>query len=201
MRRLSDVWFALSLAGMIAIAAGARGTTPPAPTIAAAAPNALVVHAAWLAQRESAVGDWDAVRPPLREGDELQLTVRADEDAWVYVVGESDGQRHLLFPGDDESPSLARVRAGWAYAVPARDRTWRLDDARHDRFWLIVARHPLAHVAATLGGALDRAAGGGRTVARPEPDVELPLRDGRPGTAEARSLAADALIVAEFTAR
>jgi hypothetical protein len=155
-----------------------------------ARPGALRVQTAWLAERESAVGDWEAVRAPLRAGDELQLTVRSDEDANVYVISESEGRRAVIFPRDDVSP---RVRAGWSYALPGPHRTWRLDGAEHDRFYLVAARRPLGDPLAALASPDSTIAGA--------PDLPLPLRDGRPGAAAARVATAPEIVVDAFDAR
>ena len=153
------------------------------------------VRTAWLAQRESAIGDWDAVRPPLREGDELQLTVLSSQDACVYLF---DGERRQIFPTEappDAPPSLARIRAGWPYALPGPHRTWRLDGAAHDRIYLVAARHPLADPARMLGAS-------GPTVTEPAGALELPLRDGRSGAAPARTLISDGEVMVDvFEAR
>lgn len=74
----------------------------------------LRVQVAWLGQRESAFGDWESVKPPLREGDELQLTVLLSENACVYVF---DGDGRQLFPPPGLPPAL---HANWPYAIPGR---------------------------------------------------------------------------------
>jgi hypothetical protein len=190
-----DFAFGASLLAMAALSLPSARTVAT-PASAAVTVDGLVVRAAWLAQRETALGDWEAVAPPLRSGDELSLTVRADEDAFVYVLAESEGERRVLFPPPGSPRELARVRAGWQYAVPARHLTWRLDGAAHDRFTLVAARHPLADPFAAAASPP-----GGRTAIRPASDVELPLRDGRAGTAPARVLAAPEVVVEEFVAR
>ena len=146
------------------------------------------VQTSWLAQRESAIGDWDAVRPPLREGDELQLTVLSSEAANIYVLDE-DG--HRIFPG--APPQRVSVRAGWPYAVPGPHLTWRLDGSAHDVLYLVAARHPLDDPAAALKG--------GASPAQSAPDLELPLRDGKPGSAPARLLHGDGVLVDVYRAR
>ncbi|HZS41892.1 MAG TPA: hypothetical protein VFF06_33915 [Polyangia bacterium] len=195
---LKNVVFASSLGALLAVAwPGLRARRgEPARAAALDGDGGLTVHAAWLAQRESAMGDWQSVAPPLRSGDELQLVVRADEEAYVYVLAESEGARRVLFPPADAAPSLARARAGWQYSLPARHLTWRLDGAAHDRFTLVVARHALADPLAVAASPP-----GGRTAIRPASDLELPLRDGRTGLATARSLAAAEVVVEDFIAR
>src|SRR3954453_3842850 len=77
------------------------------------------VRVAWLAERESALGDWQAVRPPLREGDELQLSLLSSEDACVYVLDDS---RAEIF-------SHCGLHAHWPYAIPGSNTYWSLDGA------------------------------------------------------------------------
>jgi hypothetical protein len=138
--------------------------------------NGLRVRTAWLAQRESALGDWESVRPPLREGDELQLTLSSSEDAWIYVL---DGEKRTLL---DES----RARAHWQYAIPGPHSSFRLDAAAHDHLYVIASRRPLRNP----GGELLRAS---RTSS--DGDLELPLRDGRIGRAASRmSIGGDVVI-------
>jgi hypothetical protein len=128
----------------------------------------LQLQVAWLAQRESALGDWEAVQPPLREGDELQLTVLSSEDACIYVL---DGKGQQLFPPPGMPP---RVQGHWPYAIPGTHRTWRLDHADHDQLYLVAARHPLDHPAAHLHDS---------SSVESQADLILPLRDGRRGAA------------------
>jgi hypothetical protein len=162
-------------------------TLAPRPLPRSPAPDpGLNLRVAWLAQRESAVGDWQAVKPPLREGDELQLTVLADADAWIYVLDAAGGQ---LFPPPGVSPC---VQAGWPYAIPGGHRTWRLDEAAHDVFFVVAARHPIADPRAALATT---------TQATAEPDLLLPLRDGRHGAASTRTLRSTGVAVDRFEAR
>jgi hypothetical protein len=163
---------------------------PHSPLPSPRAKGSFELQAAWLAQRESAIGDWESVKTPLREGDELQLTVLASEDACVYVF---DGAGRQLFPAPDAAPEMARVRAHWPYALPGRHRTWRLDDADHDHFFLVASRHPLYNP----WSMVSRAHGS----SRPGTDLTLPLRDGRPGAAAVRVLDGEDLLFDEFVAR
>jgi hypothetical protein len=126
--------------------------------------NGLQVQTAWLAQRESALGDWESVRAPLREGDELQLTVSSSEDAFIYVL---DREKHVLL-------GESRARAHWQYAIPGPHVTWRLDGAAHDRMYVIASRHRLTDPVSELSRASHSSNGS---------DLELPLRDGRIGSA------------------
>ena len=162
---------------------------PRPPHAATQQKTVFTVQAAWLAERESALGDWESVTPPLREGDELQLTVRASEDACVYVLTEMGTP---LFPPPGAPPSRACLRAGWPYAIPGPHQTWRLDGGAHDRIFLVASRHPLADPADQLGH---------RTPAQAAPDLPLPLRDGRVGAARVHVLSEDGVIVDHYDAR
>ena len=140
------------------------------------------VQTAWLAQRESALGDWESVRPPLREGDELQLTLLTSHDAVVQVL-DQDGRAIL---------PASHVRAHSSYALPGPHQTWRLDGAAHDRLYLVTSRHPLAEPARALSRI---------TTPTEAPGQSLPLRDGRPGHAVTRVLSSDEVVVDAFDAR
>jgi hypothetical protein len=195
---MRDGIFAAFLAAM-SVATLAPRPRPHPPTLQAPgslSPSAArrspewTLQASWLAQRESALGDWDAVRPPLREGDEIQLTVLTSEEANVYVL---DGEARQIFPPPGAGPSMARVRAGWPYAIPGLPRTWRLDGAEHDTFFLVAARHPLADPAAALKA--------GESPFQPAPALEAPLRDGKRGLSPARLLRGDGVLVDSYRAR
>jgi hypothetical protein len=173
---------------------------PPAlDEVPATVESGLHVQAAWLAQRESAVGDWVAVAPPLERGDEVQLTVRAEEDAWIYVLSMPDGSDgsgpQVIFPPPGAPPSQNQLRAGWQYGVPAPHESWRLDGARHDRLVLIASRRPLPDPIA----AVARVAG--RTHRRDGAPLTLPLRDGRAGRAPIRLLDGDDAVADTYDAR
>jgi hypothetical protein len=187
---MRDGLFAAFSAAILVVTLAPRSFPPRSPALAAASDPELNVRVAWLAQRESAVGDWEAVTPPLREGDELQLTVLADADAWVYVL---DGAGRQLFPPPGVSPG---IQASWPYAIPGGHRTWRLDEAAHDVFFLVAARHPIADPRATLSTTLPAT-----QATRSEPDLLLPLRDGRHGAALTRRLRTGGVAVDRFDAR
>ncbi len=191
---MRNALFAIFSTAMLSVTLAPRrapATAPPSRASSKMTASGWQLQAAWLAQRESAVGDWESVKPPLRDGDELQLTVLASADAFVYVLDEN---RRQLFPPPNAAPSLAKISAHWPYAIPATHQSWRLDGAEHDRFYLVAARHPLADPLATLEPARS-------TLAVAAPDLELPLRDGRHGAASTRVLMSEEVIVDYFDAR
>lgn len=182
---MRNALFAIFSTGILLTALAPRRQAPA---------NSLRVQAAWLAERESAYGDWSAVRAPLLPGDEVQLTVYAAENANLYVIADSDGERRQIFPPPNGAPALSRLRAGWNYGLPGRNQTWRIDGkGTHDTLFLVAARHALADPIAAL--AHDE------TVTRGGATLEVPLRDGRIGSAEVRMLAADDIVVDRFVAR
>jgi hypothetical protein len=178
---MRDGLTAAFFAAMLVVTLAPRHRPPPP----AAREDGWSLQVAWLAQRESAVGDWEAVHPPLREGDELQLTVLASDDVCVYVL---DGQGHRLFPAPE---AAASIQGRWPYAMPGPHRTWRLDGADHDDFFVVAARHPIANPASYTTPTASTAVA----------DLILPLRDGRRGGAVTRRLQSDGVIVDHFSAR
>lgn len=175
MEARDGVWIGFAVAVGLAVAllrGGAALPSVPSPGVR--------LRVAWLAQRESAVGDWQAVDPPLTTGDEVSLSLRSEEDAWLYVASIGDEGRRVV--------SRSRVRAGWQYAVPGPGVGWRLDGGRHDRLALIASRHPLADPLGSLGEVAWTRAGR-------ETPLELPLRDGRMGRARSRLVTAEEIAV------
>lgn len=181
--------FALFAAAMLTVTLAPRGPRASHAAVQQKV-DGLRVRVAWLAERESALGDWESVRPPLRPGDELQLTVLAAEDVCVYLY---DGRHQQVFPPPDAPRTRACIRGSWPYALPGPHQTWRLDAAEHDSFHLVAARRPLDDPAALIDGS--------GTTAQPAPDLELPLHDGRRGAAAVRVLTSADVIVDRYDAR
>jgi hypothetical protein len=86
----------------------------------------------------------------------------------------------------------SRARAHWQYAIPGEHSTFRLDQAAHDQLFVIASRHPLRDPAAELSGDTHTSSAG---------ELELPLRDGRAGSAVARLSSGSDVVVTRYDLR
>jgi hypothetical protein len=82
-----------------------------------------------------------------RSGDRIRLTVRANDDAFLYVVMRgSSGTWSLLFPSKEYAGGDNHLKKGKDYTIPAGGRGQFVFDERagEERLFLVLSRQPEA---------------------------------------------------------
>jgi hypothetical protein len=146
-------------------------STPRSNPSPGAAPEASLVIEAKLRARRIQNGrsiTFDDVRSGDRvmDGDRLQLSVRASQDAYLYLAFCSQHAGDPRHPGLSVFPEIGGIRmvANEAVTVPARTEIILDDKAGRETLYLILSRAELARADSGLAGVIAAARQGRETV-------------------------------------
>lgn len=156
---------------------------PDRPAVRAApARPPLRLELSLLSQRETPEGSWRQLGPtegrPLKQGDELQITIQVRAPAHLLVATAAGNTIQLLYPLPGQTGA---IRKDWAYALPGPSKTYVMD-GEPTRLLVAISRDPLP---ADRQGRVDmlravRRRPGQTVQGADAPPVQLHLRDGAP---------------------
>lgn len=101
---------------------------------------------AWLASARHVGSDrakvslWMDRQDPYHRGDEAQVYIKAEQDAYVTVLRiDTDGRVRVLFPIDPEDDNFARGGQAFEVLGRSRDAAFRIDDAPGEGYVFAIA--------------------------------------------------------------